>query len=109
MTDIYAIVAIVERGKADFIVKKAKEQGAGGATILFGRGTGHDEFKKMFRHLHVESSKEIIIILCRKDKAQNILTAVVEAGKLKEPGKGIAFTVPVCDIAGLSHRQHVSL
>lgn len=109
MTDIYAIIAIVERGKADFIVNKAKAQGAGGATILFGRGTGQDEFKKMFRHLHVESSKEIIIILSRKEKVQNILSAVVEAGKLKEPGNGIAFTVPVCDIAGLSHRQYLNL
>ena len=40
-----AIFAIVERGKAEFIVEKAKEAGAEGATIVYGRGTGEKEFQ----------------------------------------------------------------
>jgi len=105
MSEAHAIVAIVERGKADPIVERAKEFGAGGATILFGRGTGQEEFQKMFHHLHVEASKEIIIILCTEAKLQQILGAVVEAGKLREPGKGIAFTFPISNLIGLEHRR----
>lgn len=107
MAEIYAIIAIVERGKADAIVDKAKASGAGGATILFGRGTGQEEFKRMFHHLHVEASKEIIIILSHESKVERILAAVVEAGKLNEPGKGIAFTVPVSHLVGLDHRKKI--
>jgi len=105
MAGVYAIVAIVERGKADFIVDRAKARGAGGATILFGRGTGQDEFKKLFHHLHVEASKEIIIILSPESRVQPILEAIIEAGKLKEPGKGIAFTIPVSELVGLDYRS----
>ena len=88
MNEIHAIVAVVERGKADVVVDKAKQSGAAGATILFGRGTGQEEVQKMFHHLHVESSKEIILILCREFEVENILNAIVEAGKLRGTWKG---------------------
>ena len=35
-----AIVCILERGKANDVVKKAVEAGARGATIFFARGSG---------------------------------------------------------------------
>jgi nitrogen regulatory protein PII len=105
MSEMQAIVVIVERGKADFIVDRAKEAGAEGATILFGRGTGQAEFQNLFHHLHVEASKEIIIILTDESKVKQIIEAVVEAGKLREPGKGIVFTFPVFNLVGLEHRR----
>lgn len=37
MFEVIAIVAIVERGKADYIVNRAKKVGAQGATIFYGR------------------------------------------------------------------------
>lgn len=43
--DIRCIVAIVERGKADKIVESAKDAGASGATVFYGRGTGESEVK----------------------------------------------------------------
>jgi len=60
--EVKCIVAIVERGKADAIVEKAKKAGADGATILYGRGTGQPEAMRFF-NLHIEASKEVIIIL----------------------------------------------
>ena len=59
---------------------------------------------KKFFNLNIESSKEIIFILTDISKKQQIIDAVVEAGKLKEPGTGILFTMPVMDIIGLHHR-----
>ncbi len=49
--EVKCIVAIVERGKADAIVEKAKKAGADGATILYGRGTGQSEALRFF-NLH---------------------------------------------------------
>ncbi len=108
MTEVMAIVAIVERGRADYVVKRAKKAGAQGATILYGRGTGESEVKK-FLNVHIESSKEIILILTEKEKCRQIFEEIVEAGKLKEPGTGIIFTFPISNLVGLHHRENFSL
>ncbi len=107
MFEMLAIVAIVERGKADYVVNRAKKVGAQGATILYGRGTGESEVKK-FLNMHIESSKEIIIILTEKEKCKQIFEEIVEAGKLKKPGTGIIFTFPVSNLVGLHHRENFS-
>ena len=108
MTDILAIVAIVERGKADHVVARAKKAGANGATIFYARGTGENEAKK-FLNMYIESSKEIILILTEKEKAKKIFDEMVEAGKLNKPGTGIIFTIPVSNLVGLHHREEFKL
>ena len=104
MLDIKCIVAIVERGKAEKIVKASKAAGASGATIFYGRGTGESEVKR-FLNVHIEASKEIILILIEREKKEQILEAMVKAGDLKKPGTGIIFTLPVKDLIGLHHRE----
>lgn len=103
MVDVKCIVGIVERGKADKIVEAAKKAGATGATIFYGRGTGESEVKK-FLNVNIEASKEIILVLSEKNKLREIMTAMVIAGKLKEPGMGIIFTIPIDNLIGLHHR-----
>lgn len=102
--DIRCIVAIVERGKADKIVNAAKEAGATGATILYGRGTGMTEAKR-FLNMHIESSKEIIFVLSEISKKDKIMKAMVERGRLEEPGTGIIFSLRISDLIGLHHRN----
>ncbi len=104
MLDIKCIVTIVERGKADFIVKKAKEAGASGATIFYGRGTGQSEVKK-FLKINVESSKELILIMAKERDCKGIMKAIIKAGDLKQPGTGITFSLPIMDLVGLQHRN----
>lgn len=99
-----AIVVIVERGKANAIVKKASEAGARGATIAFGRGSGEHIFS-FFRSMQIEPSKEIILIISSKDKVQPLFEAVCDAARVKEPGKGIAFTVPITNLVGISQES----
>ena len=106
MSDVIGIITIIERGKADYVVKKAKEAGAGGATILYGRGTGNYEAHKLL-NIHIESSKEIIIILVERNKMKPIYDAIVEAGQLNEPGTGIIFTVPIENLLGLRFRNDI--
>jgi len=105
--DITCIVAIVERGKADNIVEKAKKAGADGATILYGRGTGESEALTFF-NLHIEASKEIIILLSDASKYKPIYDTIIEVGKLHEPGTGIIFTFPVFELEGLLHRSKIN-
>jgi len=104
---IVAIVAIVQRGKADSIVDHAKKAGASGATILYGRGTGEHETRK-FLNIQIESSKEIIIILAEEEKYRPIYDALAQAGNIKEPGIGIMFTVPVSNLMGMEHHKDLA-
>lgn len=102
--DSLCIIAVVERGKADKIVDKAKDVGARGATIFYGRGTGETEVKR-FLNIHIESSKEIILVLSDDKKYKVIFDAMIEAGKLNEPGRGIIFTLPILNIAGINNNE----
>lgn len=104
MFEVEAIIVIVDRGKGDKVVNVAKKSGAKGATIFYARGTGELEAKRLF-NLHIESSKEVVLILEEKSKVKAIMDVIVEAQKLKEPGTGIIFTVPVSNLIGLHHRE----
>lgn len=97
----HAIIAIVERGKANAIIKRASEAGAHGATTIFGRGSGEQVFS-FFRSLQVEASKEIILIIVQEEKLQKIFEVVVEYSRVRENGKGIAFTVPLENVTGIN-------
>lgn len=94
------IITIVERGKANSLVDEAKKVGAKGATIFYGRGTGEEEIKKYF-NFHIESSKEIIIILSKDNQSHEIIDTLVEKGGLNKPGRGILFTFPISQIIGI--------
>lgn len=107
-SNMKAIIAIVERGKAEHIIDEAKKVGAQGATIVYGRGTGDKEFQKFF-NLHIESSKEIILIISHEDCVEPIREAIIEAGKLDKPGTGIVFTVAIDDMFGLKHRRDIDV
>ncbi len=96
-----AIVVIVERGKANAIVKRATEEGAHGATIWYGRGSGEQVFS-FFRSLQVEPGKELILIIVPEHKLQPIFDVVVEVARVREKGKGIAFTFPIRNLTGVT-------
>lgn len=103
--DIDLIVVIIERGKADKVIKKAKEAGARGATVFYGRGTGETDVVHWMGR-NIDQAKEIILILTeRGEKEKKIMEAVVEAGKIREPGTGIAFVLPVNHLFGLGYRE----
>lgn len=104
MSDTKCVVAIVERGKANKIVDAAKNAGATGATIFYGRGTGDTEVQK-FLQVNISSSKEVILVITEKDDSEPIIRAMVKAGKLFKPGKGILFTLPISNLMGLHHRE----
>ena len=99
--DDVVLFAVVERGKADAIVKKAIDAGATGATIFFGRGTGEKTIP-FFRSLNIESAKEIIIIVCRHERSRSIYEALKAAGQCHKHGKGLVFMLPVLAVDGLT-------
>lgn len=84
------ITCIVQRGKADKVIKAAMDAGAQGATISYGRGTGIREMLGL-RGLLIRPEKEIIYIVTKEDESVEVLEAIVEAARLREKGQGFAF------------------
>lgn len=84
------ITCIVQRGEADKIVDAAVEAGAEGATIYYGRGTGVRQ-KLGLKGRLIKPEKEIILIITKSDVTEQVFSAVQQAARLNEKGRGFAF------------------
>ncbi len=96
------IITIVNRGRAQLVVEASKKAGAEGGTILGGRGTGIHEKAKLFG-VTIEPGKDIVLTLVPRDTVEDVLNAILHEAELHKPGKGIAFTLEVKRVAGITH------
>ncbi len=95
------IFCIVNSGFSDAVMTTAKEFGARGGTVIHGRGTASSEAEKLYQ-ITVQPEKEIVMILVTEDIKDSILHALYRSVGLNTPGQGIAFTLPVDAVVGLS-------
>ncbi len=94
------ILAMVNDEYQEDVIKTAKATGATGVTILNARGEGiHNQ--KSFFGLAMEAQKDLLLFLVEDFIADPILEAIYDAGKLNEPGNGIAFSLNVDRAIGL--------
>ncbi len=98
------ILCIVNAGFSDAVMDAAKEFGARGGTVIRARGTANTEAEKLFR-ITVQPEKEIVMILVDSKIKDDILNALYTAVGLKTPGQGIAFSLPVDQVVGLSEEM----
>lgn len=96
------IVTVVNRGHAETVVAASKRAGAEGGTILFGRGTGIHEKATLFS-IPIEPEKEVVLTLINVDKSEAVLQAIRQDTNLDEPGRGVAFVLPVERATGIKH------
>ena len=95
------IFAIVNSGFAEEVMDVARENGARGGTILNARGAAGEEAAAFFGiTLHAE--KEILMIVVEKDIRDRVLNAIYKEMGMAKKAKGIAFSLPVSDVAGLA-------
>ncbi|MBR4335871.1 MAG: P-II family nitrogen regulator [Clostridia bacterium] len=95
------IVCIVNTGFSDAVMDAAREFGARGGTVIHGRGTASREAERFFG-ISITPDKELVLILVPHDLTDQILHALYRAVGLKTPGQGIAFSLPVDQVVGLS-------
>ncbi len=94
------IFAIVNSGFAEEVMDVARENGARGGTILSARGLAREEAAAFFGiTLHAE--KEIVMIVVEKGIRDDILNAIYKQMGMGKKAQGIAFSLPVSDVAGL--------
>ena len=94
------VFAIVDSGYAEDMMDIAREQGVRGGTILNARGVAGQEAAAFFGiTLHTE--KEILMMVVEKDIRDNVLNAIYKQMGMSKKARGIAFSLPVSDVAGL--------
>lgn len=94
------ILAIVNDGFADDVMAVAKEQGARGGTIINARGVAKEDAAAFFG-INVHSEKEIVMIVVPKEIKDDVLNAIYKEMGMAKKAQGIAFSLPVTDVAGL--------
>jgi nitrogen regulatory protein PII len=101
-TGIYLIVTVVNKGWGEKVLETSMKAGATGGTIVLGRGMGIHEQRTLLG-ISLEPEKEIVLSAVRSDEREAILKQIVAATDLEKPGAGIAFTLPIDKIFGISH------
>lgn len=107
MSQMSLIVGIVRKGWGSTVLEAALAAGARGSTVLTGRGAGINEQEKIFG-ISIEPEKEIMLSVVYDDQVDAVLAAIVDAGKLNDTGRGIAFVLPVSRVAGIAHFMNQS-
>ena len=95
------IICIVNTGFTDTVMDAARDVGARGGTVIHGRGTANKEAEEFF-HISVQPDKEMVMILVPSEIKDDVLHAVYQHAGLKTAGQGIAFSMPVTNVVGIS-------
>ncbi|MDE7084232.1 MAG: P-II family nitrogen regulator [Clostridia bacterium] len=96
-----AIFCIVNAGYSDIVMDAAKEVGARGGTVIHARGTANKEAEQFF-HITIQPDKEIVMILVPSEIKDDVLHALYRNAGLKTEGQGIAFSMAVDNVVGIS-------
>lgn len=101
-TDNHEVIfAIVNSGYAEEAMAVAREQGARGGTILNARGVARED-EAAFFGITIHAEKEILMLVVEKDIRDHILNALYQHMGMDKKAQGIAFSLPVSDVAGLA-------
>ena len=100
-TDNHEVIfAIVNSGFAEDVMDVAREQGVRGGTILNARGVVNED-AAAFYGITLHADKEILMMVVEKDIRDKVLNAIYQHMDLSRKATGIAFSLPVSDVAGL--------
>jgi nitrogen regulatory protein PII len=94
------ITCVVQRGKGDAVWAAARSAGAGGSTILFGRGMGVRERLGLLG-VAIAPEKEVIMVVSFPQTTERIYQAMIKAGKIDIPGQGIIYVQRIDRCSGL--------
>lgn len=98
------LVAILAEDLEEQAIDIAKRSGAGGVTLLDGRGIGAKE-KKTFFGLTYEGSQSVLVMVLEKKLSLSVLKNLSRELELKNSSRGVVFTIPLEHIAGIDMRQ----
>ncbi len=99
------IFCIVNAGYSEEVMDAARNLGCGGGTVIRARGTANPESEKIF-NIPIHPEKEIVMMVVKSSIKNEILHAIYKAVGLNTEGQGIAFSMPVESVVGLSGEKN---
>ena len=100
-TDNHEVIfVIVNSGFAEEAMDVAREAGVRGGTIINARGVAKEK-EATFFGITVHPEKEILMMVVEKTIRDKVLNAMYTHMGLDKKAQGIAFALPVSDVAGL--------
>lgn len=94
------IYVILNEGCSDLVMAAARPAGAGGGTVLTGKGTGAKKAEK-FLGISLADEKDIVMIVAPAKKKAAIMQAIIKEAGPGTPAAAICFSLPVTQVAGL--------
>ncbi|HIP12946.1 MAG TPA: DUF1538 domain-containing protein, partial [Arcobacter sp.] len=102
--DFSAVIVIVPKGKKDDALHAAKDAGASGVTIMNANGMGLAELDNFYRH-SPEENDVVLLFIVPSAIVDGIIKEMIRKLHITTSGDGIAFSVPITHIKGISLRQ----
>jgi nitrogen regulatory protein PII len=94
LVDVHLITCVIQRGRADQVVKAAMASGAEGATIHYARGTGARQ-RMGILSMAINAEKEVITVAVSGEQRSSVFDAMSLAAELDTPGMGFMYITPV--------------
>ena len=86
------------------IMEIARQNGAGGGTVIHAKGSGWEGAEK-FLGVSLAAEKELIFIVVKKELKNGIMEAVMAQAGLDSKAKSLAFSLPVTSTAGMRLKE----
>ena len=100
------LVTVVDRTKTLFYTDLLEEFEVNMQTVIYGTGTADEALLNYLGFAN--SDKAVILSFVREDKIKSILETLAEKFEKVKNGKGIAFTIPLKSLIGVSIYQFLS-
>lgn len=100
------LITIVDKSKALFYVDLLEQFEVNVHSVLYGKGTANSQMLKLLGLAEID--KAIIFSFIREDMIKEALETLNEKFDTVRNGKGIAYTVPLDSIIGVSAYQLLS-
>lgn len=94
------LVVIANQGHTELIMDAAREEQAGGGTVLHAKGTGMEKAEK-FLGFSLVNEKEMVFIVVKTATKNRIMRAIMDKAGLNSKAQSIVFSLPVTGTAGM--------
>ena len=100
------LITVVDRSKALFYVDLLEEFEVNVQMVLYGKGTANSQMMALLGL--AETEKSVILSYIREDRVKEIMETLDEKFQKVKNGKGIAYTISLDSIIGVSMYQLLS-
>ena len=100
------LITVIDRSKTLFYIDLLEQFEVNVQMVMYGRGTANSEILDLLGI--VESDKSVIMSYIREDKVKDALDTLNEKFHKVKNGKGIAYTISMDSIIGVSMYQLLS-